>query len=164
MRIERVVDRLCKFAAIGAMLLVPLLFSGCLSWKNAEVSLDKPQPTTLDIAVIAADTKTPLAVYFFGLKSDERFKKLDYFELIKPRDTKLRREIATRSKTILLPGEMEKRSLKLDKKIRYYAVVVGFKSAMEKDGWRYIQKIVPETKNDITLILSQESMKRVVKQ
>lgn len=164
MRFERLIDGLRNFAAAGVILLLPSLFSGCISWKKAEVSLDKPQPTTLDIAVIAADTKTPLAVYFFGLKSDERFKKLDYFELIKPRDSKLKREIATRSKTILLPGEMEKRSLKLDKKIRYYAVVVGFKSAMEKDGWRYIQKIVPETKNDITLILSQESMKRAIKQ
>jgi len=149
---------------MGGALLAALLFTGCLSWKNAEVSLEKPQPTTLDIAVIAADTKTPLAVYFFGLKSVEHFKKLDYFELIKPRDLKLRREIVTRSKTILSPGEMEKRSVRLGKKIRYYAVVVGFKDALQNDGWRYIQKIEPETKNDITLILGQDSMRRVAKQ
>lgn len=150
-----------KLTYIGAVSLM-LLLGGCFS-QETEVPVSQPQETTLDIAVIASGTTTPLAVHFFALESDEQFKRLDYFELMKKKSSKLNGDIVTQSKKILLPGEMEKRSIKVDKNIRYYAVVAGFKDVNDNDNWRYIQEIIPESKNDITLILSQSSMKKVNK-
>lgn len=150
-----------KLTYIGAVSLM-LLLGGCFS-QETEVPVSKPQETTLDIAVIASGTTTPLAVHFFALESDEQFKRLDYFELMKKKSSKLNGDIVTQSKKILLPGEMEKRSIKVDKNIRYYAVVAGFKDVNDNDNWRYIQEIIPESKNDITLILSQSNMKKVNK-
>ena len=146
----------------GAMCFM-LLLGGCFSQEAEVVPVSQPQETTLDIAVIASGTTTPLAVHFFALESDEQFKRLDYFELMKKKSSKLNGDIVTQSKKILLPGEMEKRSIKVDKNIRYYAVVAGFKDVNDNDNWRYIQEIIPESKNDITLILSQNSMKKVNK-
>jgi len=144
--------------SIGIM----FLLGGCFS-QEVEVPVEKPQATTLDIAVIASGTSTPLAVHFFALENDEQFKRLDYFELMKKKQSKLNGDIVTQSKKILMPGEMEKRSIKVDKNIRYYAVVAGFKDVEDNDNWRYIQEIIPESKNDITLILSQDHMKKVIK-
>lgn len=151
-----------KMTYTGAMCFM-LLLGGCFSQEAEVVPVSQPQETTLDIAVIASGTTTPLAVHFFALESDEQFKRLDYFELMKKKTSKLNGDIVTQSKKILLPGEMEKRSIKVDKNIRYYAVVAGFKDVNDNDNWRYIQEIIPESKNDITLILSQSSMKKVNK-
>jgi type VI secretion system VasD/TssJ family lipoprotein len=151
-----------KLLRYGMILLMVMVLQGCFS-QQAEVPLEKPQETTLDIAVIASGTTTPIAVHFFALESDEQFKRLDYFELMKKKQSKLGGDIVSQSKKILSPGEMEKRSIKVDKNIRYYAVVAGFKDVEDNDNWRYIQEIIPESKNDITLILNQDSMKKVVK-
>lgn len=144
---------------------VGLMFalSGCFSQQAAEAPIVKAQATTLDIAVIASGTSTPLAVHFFALESDEQFKRLDYFELMKKKQSKLNGDIVTQSKKILMPSEMEKRSIKVGKNIRYYAVVAGFKNVEDNDNWRFIQEIIPENKNDITLILGQNSMRKVNK-
>ena len=87
---------------------------------------------------------------------------MDYFELMKKLRRKSSLGIAAHSKRLLLPGEMEKRSLKIGEDVRYYAVVVGFKNVDENDNWRYIQEIVPHSGNDITLLIEGEKM-RVVK-
>jgi type VI secretion system VasD/TssJ family lipoprotein len=141
---------------------IMFLLGGCFS-QEVEVPVAQPQATTLDIAVIASETSTPMAVHFFALESDEQFKRLDYFELMKKKQSKLNGDIVAQSKKILLPGEMEKRSIKVDKNIRYYAIVAGFKDVNDNDNWRYIQEIIPENKNDITLILSQNHMTKVNK-
>jgi len=120
-----------------------------------------PNPTTLDVAVIASNTKTPIAVHFFELEADEYFKRLDYFELMKKKRSKLQGEIVRQSKKILNPAQMEKFHVRPSENVRYYAVVAGFKDVESNDNWRFIQEIVPERKNDITLILSQNNMKKV---
>ncbi len=146
----------------GAIALAILAgFSGCSLWQKAEIPLQKPTPTTLDISVIASETKSPVAVHFFALESAEKFKKLDYFELMKKLRRKSSVDIEAHSKEILLPGEMEKRSIRLDDDVHYYAVVVGFKDVEDNDNWRFIQRIIPHTKNDITLIIEETSMRKI---
>lgn len=144
-------------------LILMLTLNGCFSQQAVEAPVEKAQATTLDIAVIASGTNTPMAVHFFALETDEQFKRLDYFELMKKKQSKLGGDIVTQSKKILMPSEMEKRSIKVDKNIRYYAVVAGFKNVEDNDNWRFIQEIIPESKNDITLILDQNSMRKVNK-
>jgi len=74
-----------KIIYVGTLCFIFLL-AGCAS---QEVPVAKPQETTLDIAVIASRTTTPLAVHFFALESDEQFKRLDYFELMRKKEFKL---------------------------------------------------------------------------
>lgn len=145
----------------AAALAILSALSGCSLWQKAEVPLQKPAPTTLDISVIASETKTPVAVHFFALESDEKFKKLDYFELMKKLRRKKSIDIEAHSKEILLPGEMAKRSIRLDDDVHYYAVVVGFKNVEDNDNWRFIQRIVPHKNNDITLILEEASIRKI---
>ena len=147
--------------------LFTFILSGCMSFfgdapEVKSIPIEQaPNPTTLDVAVIASETKTPLAVHFFQLETDEYFKRLDYFELMKKKRSKLEGDIIKQSKKILNPSQMEKFHVRLDSNTRYYAVVVGFKDVESNDNWRFIQEIIPERKNDITLILSQNSMKKV---
>jgi len=152
-------NKLSYVWAIGLM----FALNGCFSQQTVEAPVEKAQATTLDIAVIASGTSTPMAVHFFALETDEQFKRLDYFELMKKKQSKLGGDIVTQSKKILMPSEMEKRSIKVDKNIRYYAIVAGFKNVEDNDNWRFIQEIIPENKNDITLILDQNSMRKVKK-
>ena len=151
-----------KLTYLWTLILI-LALNGCFSQQAAEAPVEKAQATTLDIAVIASKTNTPMSVHFFALETDEQFKRLDYFELMKKKQSKLGGDIVAQSKKILMPSEMEKRSIKVDKNIRYYAVVAGFKNVEDNDNWRFIQEIIPESKNDITLILDQNSMRKVNK-
>jgi len=135
-------------------------FSDATGAKNIPIQ-QAPNPTTLDVAVIASNTKTPIAVHFFQLETDEYFKRLDYFELMKKKRSKLGGEIIKYSKKTLNPSQMEKFHVRPDVNTRYYAIVAGFKDVQSNDNWRFIQEVIPERKNDITLILSQNSMKKV---
>jgi len=152
---------------ITTFILLPFVLSGCMSLFNDAPEVKSmpiqqaPNPTTLDVAVIASNTKTPIAVHFFQLETDEYFKRLDYFELMKKKRSKLDGEIVKYSKKTLNPSQMEKFHVRPDPSTRYYAIVAGFKDVESNDNWRFIQEIIPERKNDITLILSQNSMKKV---
>jgi type VI secretion system VasD/TssJ family lipoprotein len=118
-------------------------------------------PTTLSISVSASKTTAPIAVHFFELETDEVFKKLDYFELVKKKQHTKDRSIVSRSKKILLPTEIEKRNIILDARIKYYAVIVGFKDIDKNDNWRFIKKLIPNTQNEISIILTQDKMIQV---
>ena len=145
------------------------MLSGCMSFFGDEPEVKQipiqqaPNPTTLDVAVIASGIKTPIAVHFFELETDEYFKRLDYFELMRKKKSKLDGDIVKHSKKILNPLQMEKFYIRPEAKTRYYAIVVGFKDVKSNDKWRFIQEIIPERKNDITLILNQNSMKKIHK-
>ena len=152
---------------LSILLLVSVMLSGCMSFfedapevKSIPIQ-QAPNPTTLDVAVIASNTKTPIAVHFFQLETDEYFKRLDYFELMKEKRSKLKGEIIRQSKKTLRPSQMEKFHVRPSENVRYFAVVAGFKDVQSNDNWRFIQEIVPERKNDITLILSQNNMQKV---
>jgi len=152
---------------LTTFILLPFVLSGCMSLfddapevKSIPIN-QAPNPTTLDVAVIASNTKTPIAVHFFELETDEYFKRLDYFELMKKKRSKLDGEIIKYSKKTLNPSQMEKFHVRPNANTRYYAIVAGFKDVESNDNWRFIQEIMPERKNDITLILSQNSMKKV---
>ena len=144
-----------------ATLGLALLLGGCAS-PGVELGI-KDAETTLNLAVYTSGTETPLSVHFFALESDDAFKKLDYFELMKKKESKLNGAIISQSKKILLPKDVERRSIKLDKNVHFYAVVAGFKDVDSNDNWRFIQKITPESENTLTLILSQDSIKKVNK-
>jgi len=140
---------------LGILILTSFMFFGCMSLQQG------PGPTNLDVAVIASNTKTPIAVHFFQLETDEYFKRLDYFELMKKKRSKLGGEIIKYSKKTLNPSQVEKFHVRLDANTRHYAIVAGFKDVLSNDNWRFIQEIKPGRKNEITLMVSQNSMRKV---
>ena len=147
---------------ISTLALGTLLFlQGCSS-PAVEMGM-KEAETKLNLTVFASGTKTPLSVHFFALESDEQFKKLDYFELMKKKQSKLNGDIVSQTKKILVPSAVERQSIKLAGNVHFYAVVAGFKDVEENDNWRFIQEIKPGEENDLTLILFQDHMKKADK-
>ncbi|MCF6244386.1 MAG: type VI secretion system lipoprotein TssJ [Sulfurovum sp.] len=111
--------------------------------------------SVLNVKVIAADTKTPLSIHFFTLKSNEVFKKLDYFELVDSKKINWNDELVSRAKTLLTPNSTEIFQVGLTEDIQYYALVIGFKDVEDNDNWRYIRAVSTKGDNNIALKLSQ---------
>jgi len=129
---------------------ISLLFlSGCVSSQPSATN------SILKVKVIAADTKTPLSIHFFTLKSNEVFKKLDYFELASSKRINWNGELVSRAKTLLVPGSTEIFQVQLTPDIQYYALVIGFKDVEDNDNWRYIRPVDANGNNHIALRLSQ---------
>lgn len=125
-----------------------LVLSGCVS----------SQPTArpvLNVKVIAADTRTPLSIHFFTLKSSEVFKKLDYFELVSSKKINWNDELISRAKTLLVPGSTEIFQVQMTEELQYYALVIGFKDVEDNDNWRYLQVVNPNENHNVALNLSQ---------
>lgn len=148
-----------KYLLIGLLLTFGSM--GCSSlYKRAKNSVKDivPLSTTLDISVTASNTSTPLVVYFFQLKSDEAFRRLDYSEVMKAKRTKLDGDIIKYSKVILAPSQTEERHIKFKNKVNYYAVVVGFPNVTDNDNWRVIKEIEEKSRNVIEINLNENSM------
>ena len=126
------------------------LLSGCAS------SVQPENKKLLNVKVIAGETSTPLAIHFFTLKSDNVFKKLDYFELIDSKHIQWNGELLSRAKTLLLPGHTEIFQVPVTEDMQYYALVIGFKDVRDNDNWRYLRPVPPNGGN-VALRLSQES-------
>ncbi len=122
-----------------------IFLSGCASSTGS----------TLNVKVIAVETKTPLSIHFFTLKSNEVFKKLDYFELVSSKRINWDNELINRAKTLLVPGSTEIFQVQLTPDIQYYALAVGFKDVEDNDNWRYIRAVDANGDNNIALKLSQ---------
>ena len=148
-----------KFILLGMSVWL-ILLSGCVS------SQSSPDRSILNVKVIAAEMTTPLSIHFFTLKSNEVFKKLDYFELVSSKQIKWNDELISRAKTLLVPGHTEIFQVQLSSDIQYYALVIGFKDVEDNDNWRYIRAVESEGNNNIALRLSQENgySSRVVQQ
>ena len=126
-----------------------IFLSGCVS------SQPSVKNSILNVKVIAAETKTPLSIHFFTLKSKEVFKKLDYFELVSSKRINWNNELVSRAKTLLIPGSTEIFQVQLTPDIQYYALVIGFKDVEDNDNWRYIRSVDAQGDNNIALKLSQ---------
>jgi len=148
---------------IMVYIITAILLSGCFQ-KKPEIPVDKPQETILDLSIIATGTQKPLAVYFLSLKKVDRFKKLDYYEIAKKYLQKSKNGIIKRTKITLSPQKMFKKRLKLGKDVQYYAVAVGFSNVDINDNWRYIQEIIPESVNDITLLINENNITKIEKE
>ena len=126
-----------------------LFLGGCTS----SVS---PKKNLLNIKVIAGKTSSPLSIHFFTLKSDNVFKRLDYFELVDSKHINWNNELLSRAKTLLIPGHTEIFQVPVSSDMQYYALVIGFKDVKDNDNWRYLRQ-VPLNGGSIALRLSQES-------
>lgn len=120
------------------------------------VSPSQPSNNLLNVKVIAGKTSTPLSIHFFTLKSDNVFKRLDYFELVDSKHINWNDELLSRAKTLLLPGHTEIFQVPVSAEMQYYALVIGFKDVRDNDNWRYLQLVTPNGDN-VALRLSQES-------
>jgi len=125
-----------------------LVLSGCVSSQPAA----RP---VLNVKVIATNTRTPLSIHFFTLKSNEVFKKLDYFELVSSKKINWNDELISRAKTLLVPGSTEIFQVQMTGDLQYYALVIGFKDVEDNDNWRYLQAVNPSENHNVALSLSQ---------
>lgn len=133
-----------------ASIIVGLLLVGCT--KSTQLNGEN----LLNVKVIAGKTSTPLSIHFFTLKSDNVFKRLDYFELVGSKHIQWDGELLSRAKTLLLPGHTEIFQVPVSNQMQYYALVIGFKDVKDNDNWRYLRS-VPSNGENIALRLSQES-------
>ena len=140
------------------------LLTGCFSQQVAPVPVvNVPVPkvvkeTLIDLSITASNNKTPLSLQLFELKSNETFRTLDYFELMRGKESQLNGDLISRNKKILLPNTSINRKIKPSKEVHYYAVIASFKDVEENDKWRFITEIIPESTNTIHLTISQDNI------
>ena len=126
--------------------------------KEAEEKLKLPTIVKFNL-LHKEDTKKPILVYFFELNSKDKFKRMDYEELINNEKEMLDGEIVTRSKEVLKPGKMSVFQFNVKSDSIYYAVVAAVNDAQEDDNWRYITtQIRPHEVNSINLMLDHKKI------
>lgn len=136
-----------------------LLLGGC-----AVPDVDVPlvsYKTSLDLDLTASGTQTPIPVHYFALTSDEKFKKLDYFELMKLKESTLSGSIVSQSKMTLLPNKKDVQEMEIPDTVRFFAVVAGFKDVTSNDNWRFIQKLEQGSGNDLTLKIHSDHIEKI---
>ena len=125
--------------------------------KEAEEKLKLPTIVKIDL-LHKEDTKKPILVYFFELKSKEQFKRMDYEELINDEKEMLNGEIVSRSKMILKPGKMINLNFNIKFDSTYYAIVVALNEVVSDDNWRHIVKVNAHEINEINLMLDHKKI------
>jgi type VI secretion system VasD/TssJ family lipoprotein len=116
-------------------------------------------PTIVKIHLLhKEDSKKPILVYFFELKSNDQFKRMDYEELISNEKEMLDGEIITRSKEILTPGKMSTFEFNVKFDSKYYAVVAALNDVRGDDSWRHIVKVNGHEVNSINLMLNHKKI------
>ena len=143
-----------KKITLGVMFIAILLLTACMEDRRG------PQPSTVNVSIAAVGTRTPTAVYFFGLASIEQFKRLDYMELMRKKQSKLGGDIVVQSKRIVAPGSVIRQSVRIGRNVRYFAVVAGFRNVDGSDSWRYIHTVSQGTINNISLTLTSNRIGR----
>lgn len=125
--------------------------------KEAEEKLKLPTIVKLNL-LHKEDSKKPILVYFFELKSNDKFKRMDYEELIGNEKEMLDGEIVTRSKEILKPGKMSTFEFNVKFDSTYYAVVAALNDVNGDDSWRHIVKVKAHEVNSVNLMLNHKKI------
>lgn len=125
--------------------------------KEAEEKLKLPTIVKLNL-LHKEDSKKPILVSFFELKSIEEFKRMDYEELVNDEKEMLDGEIVSRSKEILKPGKMSTFEFNVKFDSAYYAVVAALNDVQSDDSWRYIIKVKPHEVNTVNLMLDHKKI------
>jgi len=125
--------------------------------KEAEEKLKLPTIVKLNL-LHKEDTQKPILVYFFELKSKDKFKRMDYEELIANEKEMLDGEIVTRSKEILKPGKMLTLKFNVKFDSTYYAVVAAVNDVKGDDSWRHIVKVNAHEVNNINLMFDHKKI------
>jgi len=115
-------------------------------------------PTSMHVTAVSSGNTFPTALYFFALESDEKFRRMDYSELMQARASKLGGEILVQSKSILVPGGKVSKTLRLPPNTRYFGVVAGFSSLDGSDNWKYL-KAVDNGRNSLILHIGNNSIR-----
>lgn len=145
---------------VSTLLLGFGLFLGGCGVPDVEVPLVSSK-TSLDLEVTSSGNTTPISVHYFVLKSDDKFKKLDYFELMKLRESTLSGSVVSQSKLTLLPQNKDEQELEFTDDVRFFAVVAGFKDVTSNDNWRYIQKLEQGSGNDLILKIHADKIVKI---
>ncbi len=125
--------------------------------KEAEEKLK--QPTIVKVNLLhKEDSQKPILVYFFELKSNDEFKRMDYEELISNEDEMLNGDIVSRSKEILKPKKMTSFEFNVKFDSTYYAVVAALSNVDGNDDWRHIVKVKAHEVNSIDLMLDHKKI------
>ena len=130
--------------------------------KEAEEKLKLPTIVKLNL-LHKEDSKKPILVSFFELKSIESFKRMDYEELVNDEKKMLDGEIVSRSKEILKPGKMSTFEFNVKFDSVYYAVVAALNDVQSDDSWRYIIKVKPHEVNTVNLMLDHKKIMEFTK-
>ena len=125
--------------------------------KEAEEKLKLPTIVKVNL-LHKEDSKKPILVSFFELKSIDSFKRMDYEELANDEKEMLDGEIVSRSKEILKPGKMSTFEFNVKFDSAYYAVVAALNDVQSDDSWRHIVKVKPHEVNTINLMLDHKKI------
>ena len=125
-----------------------LILSGCVGGIMGD------SRTKLHIKMFTTGTSAPMAIHLFALESIDHFKKLDYFELMKKRHSKLQGDILAQTKKTLMPGQVSTIHMEADRNARYFAVVAGFSNVNTNDNWRAIRSIRSGKSNNFTVTIT----------
>ena len=154
MKLQHLYTRIHKWLLTSASV---FLLSGCFS-TPAPIPMLPPE---LNVKVVASNLNTPIAIHFFALSSADRFRKLDYFELVGKKASSVDRDIVKKYKEILVRGKSKRFHMQLNDNIQYYALVAGFADVDGSDSWRYLHKVNAGKNNNVVLNVSKTRIRRV---
>lgn len=123
--------------------------------------VQQQQATTLNVNLSLAPGGKTTTVYLFALISNEQFKRLDYFELMRKKSSGLNGEIFSQTRAVLVPGSPKHLALNVGPNVHYFALAAAFPSAASNDKWRYIRTVHQGTNNTINLLVGNGHIRSI---
>jgi len=123
------------------------------------------KPTHIDLEISSSKevnydqdkVSSPLMLVFYELSSADKFSKYEYWDIIDDKDNKLKLDVISQSKFIILPNELQTYKIVFDENTKYLGIIAKF-SDIKDAKWRHIIDLEKDTYNESELKIKKYSI------
>lgn len=137
-----------KIIKYFALFLILTVFTAC----------SQKGPTYLELNVLSdkelnqdkLKISSPLMLVFYELQSAENFLKLDYWDLLEKDGEKLKSDLISQHKQVIIPKEKHLYKIVFDEKAKFLGLIGKF-SDISKPTWKYVINLEKGKTNEVYL-------------
>lgn len=136
------------------LLVMLVVFTGCIS-----------RPTHMDLEISSSkeinfdkdNVSSPLMLVFYELSSADKFSKYEYWDIVDDKDDKLKLDVLSQTKFIILPNEKHTYTILFNENAKSLGVVAKFRNIKDAT-WRYIINLEQDEYNESELKIEKDSI------
>lgn len=147
-----------NIVTLSIIFVMSVLFSACAD-----------KPTRLELVIKSSNNinpdndniSFPLMLNFYELDSAEQFSKLDYWTLLDKGSERLKSDLISENKHIIIPNEEQRYKILFDKKAKFLGIIGNFRILDSNTTWRYVINLQDKTHNYVELGIDGFEIKEV---
>lgn len=146
-----------KYIKLITLSVIILLFTACSTKPtHLELTIKSNKNINLDDEGISS----PLMIYFYELDNVEKFSKLDFRSITQNDNEKIKEDIITKNKHIIVQNQEQTYKILFDQKAKYLGLIMSFKKIDNDNKWKHIIKLEKDSYNEENLIIDAYDIKK----